>query len=77
MWLPMLITMPLATTANLILAGIMDIQQALHHGSSGLHMQPSHVVALKQLINVLMASAICKDEGHTPNPHQSLRVVPS
>jgi hypothetical protein len=76
-WLPTKITMPLATTADLILAGIMDIQQALQHAPSGLHVPPSHVAALKQLIDILMAGIICKDEDPAPNPQQSLRVKPS
>jgi hypothetical protein len=37
----------------------------------------SHVAALKQLIDVLTASTICKDEGHDPNPYESLTVEPS
>jgi hypothetical protein len=51
-WLPTKITMSLATTADLILAGIIDIKQALQQAPSGLHMPPSHVAALKQLIDV-------------------------
>jgi hypothetical protein len=77
MWLPTKITMPLATTIDLILAGIMDIQQALQHAPYGLHVPPSHFAALKQLIEVFMANTICKDEDPAPNPQQSLRVEPS
>jgi hypothetical protein len=44
---------------------------------SGLHGPPSHVAALKQLIEVLTSSSICKDEDPAPNPQQSLRVEPS
>ena len=39
--------MPIATTADLILAGIMDIQQALQQAPAGLNIPPSHVAALQ------------------------------
>jgi hypothetical protein len=72
--LPTKITMPLATTADLILAGIMDIQQALLSAPSDLHIPPSHVAALKQLTEVLTASTTCKPEVSALPPHESLRV---
>jgi hypothetical protein len=40
-------------------------------------MPPSHVAALKQWIEVLMASTTCKDEDSAPNPRESLRMEPS
>jgi hypothetical protein len=71
MWIPTKITMLLATTADLILVDIMDIQQALQQASSGLYVPPSHVAALKQLIEALTSSTICRDEDPAPNPQQS------
>ena len=73
-WFPTKITMPLATTADLILAGIMDIQQALQQAPADLHIPPSHVAALKQLIEVLTSSTLVKDEGSMPPPQEPLRV---
>jgi hypothetical protein len=73
-WLPMKITMPIANTADLILAGIMDIQQAIHQAPADLHIPPSHVAALKQLTEVLTSSSVLKDEAPNPKPHESLRV---
>jgi hypothetical protein len=76
-WIPTKTTMSLATTADLILVDIKDIQQALQQAPSGIHVPPSHVAVLKQLIEVLTASNICKNEGPAPSPHESLRVEPS
>ena len=66
--------MPIATTADLILAGIMDIQQALQQTPADLHIPPSHVAALKQLMEVLTSSTIGKDEVAVPPPQTPLRV---
>jgi hypothetical protein len=66
--------MLLATTTDFILAGIKNIQQALHQAPSGINVPPSHVAALKRLIDVFTGSTICKDEDPAPNPQQSLRV---
>ena len=66
--------MPIATTADLILAGIMDIQQALQQAPAGLNIPPSHVAALQQLIEVLTSSTLSKDEAAVTPPQQPLRV---
>jgi hypothetical protein len=53
-WFPTKIVMPLAYTADLVLAGITDIQQALLKSPPGFHLPPNHVSALKQLTEVLV-----------------------
>jgi hypothetical protein len=57
-WLPTKITMPKASTADLVLAGITDIQQALLKPPPGFHLPPNHVAALKQLTEVLTSVTI-------------------
>jgi hypothetical protein len=52
-WFPTKIIMPLASTADLVLADITDIQQALLKPPPGFHLPPNHVAALKQLTEVL------------------------
>jgi hypothetical protein len=70
--------MPLATTADLILAGTQDIQQELHNPYLGLHFPPSHVTALKQQKNVLAFSKISNnDDPVLPLSHKPLRVETS
>ena len=55
-WFPTTTPMPLASSNDLILAGIHDILQALHHPSAGSPLAPltdSHHAALKQLTTIL------------------------
>jgi hypothetical protein len=59
--------MPLASTTDLVLAGITNIQQALLKAAPALHPPPNHVSTLKQLIKVLMSVTITDNE-HTPSP---------
>jgi hypothetical protein len=67
--------MPLASTADLVLAGITDIQQALLKPPPGFHCPPSHVAALKQLTEVLASVTVPDiDAPSNPEPIASLRV---
>jgi hypothetical protein len=59
--------MPGASTADLVLAGITDIQQAILRPAPGLHLPPADVSTLKQLTEVL-TSVIMTDNEHTPIP---------
>ena len=55
-WLPTKVTMPLASSTNLIVAGIQDIVRALHNPTAGSPLAPltdSHVHALQQLTTLL------------------------
>jgi hypothetical protein len=70
--------MLLATTADLVLAGIQDIQQTLLNLSPGLHLPPSHVTAFKQLTNMFMSCNITNNNVPVlPQSHESLRVETS
>ena len=67
--------MPLATTADLVLAGITDIQQALLNPPPGFHLPPNHVAALKQLTDVLTSGTTPDLEAPSqPDPIAPLRV---
>ena len=65
-WFPTKIVMPLASTADLVLAGITDIQQALLKPPPGFHLPPTHVSALKQLTEVLTAIPLSSPEHIAP-----------
>ena len=59
-WFPTKITMPLASSTDLIMAGIKDIHHALLHPSPGSPLAPltdSHTAALRQLTEVLTSIA--------------------
>jgi hypothetical protein len=67
--------MPLASTADLVLAGVTDIQQALLKPPPRLHPPPNHVAALKQLTEVLTSVTIPDMESPSnPEPIALLRV---
>jgi hypothetical protein len=69
-WFPTKDTMPLATSTDLILAGIQDILHALQHLSSSSPLAPltdSHVAALRQLTTVL-TNIVAPTELTTPEP---------
>jgi len=78
-WFPTKVTMPLASSTDLILAGIQDILHALQNPSPGSALAPltdSHTAALNQLASILTSIIItpaCDPTGNTPPP---LRVVP-
>jgi hypothetical protein len=63
-WFSTKIVMPFVSTADLILAGITSIQQALLEPAPGFRLPPYHVSFLKQLIKV-MTSIIMTDIEHT------------
>jgi hypothetical protein len=66
-WFPTKVTMPLASSNDLILAGLNDITAALNHPSPGSPLAPltdSHVAALRQLSAIL--TNLCT--VHTPAP---------
>jgi len=74
-WFPTKLVMPLATTADLVLAGITDIQQALLNPPPGFHLPPNHVAALKQLTEVLTSGTTPDLEAPSqPEPIAPLRV---
>jgi hypothetical protein len=74
-WFLTKIVMPLASTADLVLAGITDIQQTLLKPTPGLHLPPNHVAALKQLTEVLTSVPIPDIEAtSSPEPIAPLRV---
>jgi hypothetical protein len=67
--------MPLASTADLVLAGITDIEQALLKPPPEFHLPPNHVAALKQLTEVLTSvTAPDMQAPSNPEPIAPLRV---
>jgi hypothetical protein len=67
--------MPLTSTADLVLTGITDIQQALLKPPPGVHLPLNHVAVLKQLTEVLMSVTILDLESPSnPEPNTPLRV---
>jgi hypothetical protein len=56
-----------ASTGDLVLADIADIQQTPLHPAPGFHLPPTHVYALKQLTEAL-ASVSVTDNDHTLSP---------
>jgi hypothetical protein len=76
-WFPTKITLPLATSNNLILAGIADILQALRRPTppnSLLLLTPQHHVALCQLTTILTGLASKPQPPPTPTAAAPLRV---
>jgi hypothetical protein len=70
--------MPLAATADLVLADIKDVQQPLLHLSPGLQLPPCHITVLNKLTKVLTSNTITKDNVHVlPQPHESVQVETS
>ena len=89
-WFPTKVTMPLASSNDLILAGVHDILHALQHPSPGSPLAPltdSHHEALVQLATLLTSLArppaalptMLTSTAPTPDPASDplLRVVPS
>jgi hypothetical protein len=75
-WFPTKVTMPLASSTDLILAGIKDILHALHNPSPGSALAPltdSHTAALHQLTTILTSVVQPPPSNDTCPP---LRVVP-
>jgi len=71
-WFPTKVTMPLASSNDLILAGIQDILHAFTHPSPGSPLAPltdSHVDSLRQLTTVLTGIA-------TPSPPRPISPAP-
>jgi len=80
-WFPTKTTMPLASSNDLILAGIQDILHALQHPSAGSPLAPltdSHHAALMQLTSILSTIAAPPDAPATrpPEPADTPPVVP-
>ena len=80
-WFPTKTTMPLASSNDLILAGIQDIVQALRAPSPGSPLAPltdSHHAALRQLTDILSALAQpATRDPHSPTPHAEGLVIPA
>jgi hypothetical protein len=82
-WFPTKVTMPLASSTDLILAGIQDIVRALHNPTQGSPIAPltdSHVQALQQLTTLLTGivspSATNKPQSNIPARAASPSVAP-
>ena len=82
-WFPRYLKMPIASTMDLILAGVKDIRQALLNPSQGSPLSPitdSHVEALRTLTDILSGACRPSDETtetRTPAPEAApeLRVL--
>lgn len=74
-WFPTKVTMPLASSNDLILAGVHDIVQALQNPSSGSPLAPltdSHHETLRQLTSIL--TTVASPAAHHPAPGSVLPV---
>jgi hypothetical protein len=67
--------MSLASTADLVLAGITDTRQALLKPAPGFHLPPTHVSVLKQLTKGLTSVTMTDNESpSSPKTDIPLRV---